>query len=315
MNTDLERQDRAQETESELLAAVNPYPQISRAQINNEESKIIRAAIDEADVLVRPNDGVLYMGQGWHRDKLTEALGPGNWSLMPARPGGDHIAYEDDAKRVFWAGRLYIKGAFVSESIGEHEWRPENIKTSRVTAAEAAKSDVLKRCCKDLGMASELWRARWIADFTREYVSSVKVRQLFGQKKLVDIWISELFGIPAGYSLIETPGRLPKLDLNSIDFPEDVWTWFSKQEFREDRITEVLKKNVTYQATVDWEKVREKQLDWATKKKQVADAAEAAQALKKDVVKTFVAKKVEERKSQTKTEKPQQKEIEKGTLF
>lgn len=50
-------------------------------------------------------------------------------------------------------------GQFVAEATGEQMLRQG---MTRVTAEESAKSNALMRCCKDLGIASELWDPTFI---------------------------------------------------------------------------------------------------------------------------------------------------------
>ena len=52
--------------------------------------------------------------------------------------------------------------SFVSTARGEQEYfDPSGV----ATASEGAKSNALMRCCKDLGIAHELWSPRFIRDF------------------------------------------------------------------------------------------------------------------------------------------------------
>jgi len=51
------------------------------------------------------------------------------------------------------------------------------------TATEACKSNALMRCCKDLGVASELWDPRFIREFKKEYCVEVFAEHLPTKKK------------------------------------------------------------------------------------------------------------------------------------
>jgi len=51
---------------------------------------------------------------------------------------------------------LFCLGRFVAQTVGEHTfYSTNNMVYGR--AMESAKSNALMRCCKDLGVASELW--------------------------------------------------------------------------------------------------------------------------------------------------------------
>ena len=65
---------------------------------------------------------------------------------------------------------LFFFGRLVGIARGEQEYfDPSGIPT----ATEACKSNALMRCCKDLGVASELWDPRFIREFKKEYCVEV----------------------------------------------------------------------------------------------------------------------------------------------
>ena len=51
------------------------------------------------------------------------------------------------------------------------------------TATEACKSNALMRCCKDLGIASELWDPRFIREFKKEHCVEVFAEHLPTKRK------------------------------------------------------------------------------------------------------------------------------------
>lgn len=53
------------------------------------------------------------------------------------------------------------------------------------TATEAVKSNALMRCCKDLGVASELWDPRFIREFKAKYGVEVYAEHVPTKKKCV----------------------------------------------------------------------------------------------------------------------------------
>ena len=56
------------------------------------------------------------------------------------------------------------------------------------SAVEGCKSNALTRCCKDLGIASELWDPRFIRKFKKEHTKEVWVVHTPTMKKR-KIWI------------------------------------------------------------------------------------------------------------------------------
>ena len=51
------------------------------------------------------------------------------------------------------------------------------------TAAEGCKSNALTRCCKDLGIASELWDPRFIRKFLADHVKEIWAEHVVTKKK------------------------------------------------------------------------------------------------------------------------------------
>ena len=55
-------------------------------------------------------------------------------------------------------------------------------------ATEGCKSNALMRCCKDLGVASELWDPRFIRKFMQDHAREVFVEHL-PTKKRRKLWV------------------------------------------------------------------------------------------------------------------------------
>lgn len=85
-------------------------------------------------------------------------------------------------------GQVLINWAncrLVSVARGEQDYfSPEGIPT----ATEGCKSNALMRCCKDLGVASELWDPRYIRQFMKEKSKQVWVEHVVSKKKK-QIWL------------------------------------------------------------------------------------------------------------------------------
>jgi hypothetical protein len=59
------------------------------------------------------------------------------------------------------------------------------------TASEGCKSNAMMRCCKDLGVASELWDPRFIRKWKGEHAREVFVEHQ-GTKKRTKIWLRKV---------------------------------------------------------------------------------------------------------------------------
>lgn len=93
-------------------------------------------------------DGLIYLPEIKYRRILNKAFGPGGWGLAPR--GATNIG----TKIVSREYGLVCLGRLVSIARGEQEYfGPAGVPT----ATEGCKSNALMRCCKDLGIASELW--------------------------------------------------------------------------------------------------------------------------------------------------------------
>ena len=83
-----------------------------------------------------------------------------------------------------WATLIDLQ-RLVSVARGEQDYfAPEGIPT----AIEGCKSNALTRCCKDLGIASELWDPRYIQKYLKQHAREVFVEHV-PTKKRKKLWI------------------------------------------------------------------------------------------------------------------------------
>ena len=88
---------------------------------------------------------------------------------------------------------FFLFSRLVSVARGEQDYfSPDGIPT----ATEGCRSNALVRCCKDLGIASELWDPRWIRKYKAKYAREVFVEHVVNKKKS-KIWIRK--DDPVGY--------------------------------------------------------------------------------------------------------------------
>jgi hypothetical protein len=135
------------------------------ALLPDKATALVEAFPDEAyDILPT---GEVYVSQVHYRRRLNEVFGPGSWALVPRSPfnmNGNTITRE--------YALVGPGGRFISEAIGEAEYQPTNDRMTYASACEAAKSNALTRCCKDLGIASECWDKRFAERFKAEKCGS-----------------------------------------------------------------------------------------------------------------------------------------------
>ena len=161
----------------------NPYVGIAAAPFSPEAADVLLGAVAEDDVEIRP-DGLIYLPEIKYRRILNRAFGPGAWSLLPME-----ITVSPQDNMLYYKGALFVLGRFVSEAIGEQQYFPDNDRMSYATAAESAKSNCLMRCCKDLGIASELWDPTFVRNWvtrnaTEAWCVNVGTRDRGKKKKM-----------------------------------------------------------------------------------------------------------------------------------
>ncbi|OSX59330.1 hypothetical protein POSPLADRAFT_1150373 [Postia placenta MAD-698-R-SB12] len=145
--------------------SVEPFPK--------EVSEVLQAPTDPLDIEVKP-DGLIYLPEIKYRRVLNKAFGPGGWGLAPRSE--THVG----PKNVSREYALVCLGRLVAVARGEQEYFDPN---GIPTATEACKSNALMRCCKDLGVASELWDPRFIREFKAKYAVEVFAEHVPTKKK------------------------------------------------------------------------------------------------------------------------------------
>ncbi|CAE7090461.1 unnamed protein product [Rhizoctonia solani] len=148
------------------------YHGLSAQPFPKEVADILMAPIDPLDVEIKP-DGLLYLPEIKYRRILNRSFGPGGWGLAPR--SGINVS----PKIVSREYALVCLGRLVAIARGEQEYFGQE---GIATATEAAKSNALMRCCKDLGIASELWDPRFIREFKAKYCAEAFVEHMVTKK-------------------------------------------------------------------------------------------------------------------------------------
>ncbi|KAI9353973.1 mitochondrial genome maintenance MGM101-domain-containing protein [Pilaira anomala] len=146
---------------------------LSTERFPKEIEDILLAPINPEDIEIKP-DGLIYLPEIKYRRVLNKAFGPGGWGLAPR---GEHNI---SAKNISREYALICNGRFVSQARGEQDYFDI---TGLPTASEGCKSNALMRCCKDLGIASELWDPVFIRKFKKKYGAEVWAEHVTTKKK------------------------------------------------------------------------------------------------------------------------------------
>ncbi|EGC36966.1 hypothetical protein DICPUDRAFT_77411 [Dictyostelium purpureum] len=139
------------------------YQGISKEGFPKDVTDVLLAELNPVDIEIKP-DGLIYLPEIKYRRILNQAFGPGGWAL---KPFGPPVVEHKTLMRPY---ALYCQGRYVSESIGEQAYF-EGSFISFATATEAAKSNALVRCCKDLGVGSSLWDPTFIRQWKSLYAT------------------------------------------------------------------------------------------------------------------------------------------------
>ncbi|KAI0102242.1 mitochondrial genome maintenance MGM101 [Nemania sp. FL0031] len=154
------------------------YHGLGTSAFTPETSTVLQARLDPDDIEVKP-DGIIYLPEIKYRRILNTAFGPGAWGLAPR---GELMVQDRLVTREY---ALVVHGRFVAQARGEQQYFSED---GVSTAAEGCKSNALMRCCKDLGIASELWDPRFIRKFMKEHAVQQWVEHVTTKKKK-QIWL------------------------------------------------------------------------------------------------------------------------------
>lgn len=144
----------------------------------------LTAPINPEDVEIKP-DGIVYLPGIFYRQRLMEAFGPGGWAIAARRP--PQTRSSGGGELVVFYGALFALGRFVGEAGGQCVYWPKNRGMTYADALEGAKTDCITRCCKDLGIAKELWdpgwRTQWQAKYARKAMKKSKEWNARAQKE------------------------------------------------------------------------------------------------------------------------------------
>lgn len=147
---------------------------LGQAAFPREVNDILLADIVTEDVEMKP-DGLLYLPEIKYRRILNRAFGPGGWGLAPRT---ETFVTPKQVSREY---ALVCNGRLVSVARGEQDYFGGDERLA--TALEGCKSNALMRCCKDLGIASELWDPTFIRKFKKQYCEEVFAEHVVTKKK------------------------------------------------------------------------------------------------------------------------------------
>lgn len=139
--------------------------------------KILLEPLDAEDIEITP-DGLLYLPEIKYRRVLNRSFGAGGWGLAPrSETVVNKTGFGGTLTREY---ALICQGRLIGIARGEQDFFSDK---GIPTASEGCKSNALMRCCKDLGIASELWDPKFIRTFKKKYCEEVFVEHIVNKKK------------------------------------------------------------------------------------------------------------------------------------
>ncbi|KAK1580723.1 mitochondrial genome maintenance MGM101-domain-containing protein [Colletotrichum navitas] len=170
-------QQQQQPQPGQIIDWSTSYYGLGTQSFSKEVVDILLQPVNPADVEVKA-DGIIYLPEIKYRRILNAAFGPGGWGLVPK---GEVIVGDKVVTREY---ALVAEGRFISQAQGENSYFALD---SLPSAVEGCKSNALMRCCKDLGIASDLWDPVFIRQFKKDYAEEVWAEHVVSKKKKL-IW-------------------------------------------------------------------------------------------------------------------------------
>lgn len=141
---------------------------LTEITLTGEEEEVLAAPIGMQDIRVKPT-GQVYLPHIVYTRWLNRAFGRTGWALRPA----SKPLLNNNTVVVPYI--LLVHGKPVAFALGEQEYFGNNRDQSYGDALESTVASGLRRCCKHLGLALELWDRSFGDQFLEEYCVRVKV--------------------------------------------------------------------------------------------------------------------------------------------
>lgn len=156
----------------EVATALEPaYAKASTLELSDDEIEALMAPFPDNIVEIRPHDGLIYIPHIHISNRLNMIFKPGKWALVCRRHWLEgNIMYGEYV--------LLIRGCFVGESIGGHQYVSTNAKMNFSDALESTAAEALRRICgKRLSCGSQLWEP----EYARQWQSRHAVQMRNGK--------------------------------------------------------------------------------------------------------------------------------------
>lgn len=146
----------------EVSDALAPaYAKASTLELTDGEVAALMAPFPDSSVDIRPHDGLIFLSHIHISDRLNAVFKPGKWALLCRR-------HWLEGGTLYGEYVLLIRGCFVGESVGGHQYQPNNPKTNYSDSLESTAAEALRRIAgKRLSCGSQVWHKdyaeKWVA--------------------------------------------------------------------------------------------------------------------------------------------------------
>src|SRR6266496_980212 len=185
----------------EVTDALAPaYAKASTLELTDEEVARLTAPFPDEAVEIRPHDGLIYLPHILISGRLNQVFKPGKWSLICRR-------HWLEGQTMYAEYVLVIRGCFVGESVGGHNYVPSNPKMNYSDALESTAAEALRRICgKRLECGSQVWHPEYARQWVAKY--AVQNRGKWGRKAFTAV-SSHSDAVPASVKppAVKTPGN------------------------------------------------------------------------------------------------------------
>lgn len=139
-------------------------------ELTQDERDAIMAQFDDADVEIRPHDGLLYIPHIVISDRLCKVFGPGKWCTVRRREWLE-------GTKIYAEWVMLIRGVFIGESVGAMDYHANNAKMNYSDALEGTRGECIRRiAAKELGCGSQVWRPAFCREWIYKHAAQVKGR-------------------------------------------------------------------------------------------------------------------------------------------
>lgn len=175
----------------------DPFVGMSEGPLSEDVLTLLRTPPLPADIRIK-RDGSLYVLSSFYPDLLNRTFGVGGWNIIPISEP-TFIQNQDGSKIVTREFGLYFLGRFMVMGVADGPlYHNVGYKSGLSYAFEFAKREALAFCCKELGMAKNIYEEEFVKKWRDENADTVTCEHLT-TKLTKQMWIKKGSDTPFTY--------------------------------------------------------------------------------------------------------------------